>query len=280
MLVWCCIAPHGGELIPELAHSNLGRMGATRAAMEEIGVRCEAGRPNTIVVITPHGVQAPDCVTIAANDVAEGTLDGEDGSRVTAQFAIDLTLTESLSLYGLQSGVSVMPIAFVDEDRRPMHFHLDWGAFIPLWFMGTRWKQKPEIVVLCPSRSLPREKLVDFGFAAAQCFEQSERRIALICSADQGHGHDGSGPYGFAAESAEFDEAYTSAVRDNALGRLLDWDADWIGCAMTDSFWQTLMLHGALLHTPMQPELLSYEVPTYFGMAVASFTRPPNDRTA
>ncbi len=40
---------------------------------------------------------------------------------------------------------------------------------------------------------------------------------------------------------------------------------------MTDSYWQTLMLLGALKASPLKPELLSYEAPTYFGMACAAF---------
>jgi aromatic ring-opening dioxygenase LigB subunit len=31
------------------------------------------------------------------------------------------------------------------------------------------------------------------------------------------------------------------------------------------------MLAGALKHTPMQGEVLSYEAPTYYGMIVAAF---------
>ncbi len=42
--------------------------------------------------------------------------------------------------------------------------------------------------------------------------------------------------------------------------------------AKADSFWQLLMLHGAI-GDGLEVELLSYEVPTYFGMLTASFTR-------
>jgi aromatic ring-opening dioxygenase LigB subunit len=41
--------------------------------------------------------------------------------------------------------------------------------------------------------------------------------------------------------------------------------------AKVDAYWQTIILAGALGHTPMQGELLSYEAPTYFGMAVAAY---------
>jgi aromatic ring-opening dioxygenase LigB subunit len=42
--------------------------------------------------------------------------------------------------------------------------------------------------------------------------------------------------------------------------------------AKADSFWQLLMLHGAL-GDAFSAELLSYEAPTYFGMLTASFAR-------
>jgi aromatic ring-opening dioxygenase LigB subunit len=40
---------------------------------------------------------------------------------------------------------------------------------------------------------------------------------------------------------------------------------------MADSFWQLLMLHGAI-GGDFQVELVSYEAPTYFGMLCAAFT--------
>jgi aromatic ring-opening dioxygenase LigB subunit len=275
MLVWSCIAPHGGELIPELAQSCMPRMAVTREAMFELGRRCQGEQPETVVVLSPHGVQTPDSITVSANEFAEGTLGGDDGSSVGAGYSVDLELAESIIERCGARGVPATPIAFADERYQPLPFHLDWGAFIPLWFMGSTWNPRPRIVVLCPSRSLPRTTLVEAGQAIAQVCADSDRRVALICSADQGHGHDAEGPYGFAPESAEYDEAYVSALRRDSLESMLEWDAEWIGCALTDSYWQTLMLHGALKHIPMRPELLSYEAPTYFGMACAAFHRRP-----
>jgi len=41
--------------------------------------------------------------------------------------------------------------------------------------------------------------------------------------------------------------------------------------AKADSYWQMLMLHGALEHGNWRGEFLSYEAPTYFGMLCASY---------
>ena len=48
--------------------------------------------------------------------------------------------------------------------------------------------------------------------------------------------------------------------------------------ALADSFWQLLMLHGAI-GDAFEPELLSYEVPTYFGMLCAVYTTAAQRRT-
>jgi aromatic ring-opening dioxygenase LigB subunit len=94
----------------------------------------------------------------------------------------------------------------------------------------------------------------------------------LIASADHGHGHSEDGPYGFAAESAPYDARMQELVRGNRLGELVQTDAQWAVDALADSFWQLLMLHGAI-GAGFEPELLSYEAPTYFGMLTASYAQ-------
>jgi aromatic ring-opening dioxygenase LigB subunit len=62
-------------------------------------------------------------------------------------------------------------------------------------------------------------------------------------------------------------------VGTERLGDLLGFDADFIERAKADSFWQLLMLHGALgaADGRWRSELLSYEAPTYFGMLCAAY---------
>jgi len=61
------------------------------------------------------------------------------------------------------------------------------------------------------------------------------------------------------------------AIASNTLENLFEWPPSFLEAAKVDAYWQTLMLMGALGHTPMTGELLSYECPTYFGMAVAAY---------
>ena len=61
-------------------------------------------------------------------------------------------------------------------------------------------------------------------------------------------------------------------VGEERLGDLLGFDASFVEAAKADSFWQLLMLHGALeTGANWRSELLSYEAPTYFGMLCATY---------
>jgi aromatic ring-opening dioxygenase LigB subunit len=140
---------------------------------------------------------------------------------------------------------------------------LDWGALIPLTFM------RAPAVVVSPCRALSNEQHVLAGRALADA--TGGRRVALIASADHGHGHAPDGPYGFAAESARYDREIQALVRENRLGALEEWEPGFALAAKADSFWQLLMLDGAIGEA-FEVELLSYEAPTYYGMLTASFT--------
>ncbi len=70
-----------------------------------------------------------------------------------------------------------------------------------------------------------------------------------------------------------FDERVVELLTRNALSELLTFDPALVAEAKADSFWQMLMLHGAI-GDGWKAEFLSYEVPTYFGMLCAAFTPP------
>jgi aromatic ring-opening dioxygenase LigB subunit len=108
----------------------------------------------------------------------------------------------------------------------------------------------------------------------SQAAEATGRRVALIASADLGHAHDKNGPYGFDPASAEFDAATLEAVQAQDLGRLLTFDQAWLKRAATDAYGQILNLYGAIEGIVFRGELLSYEVPTYFGMMCVAYESP------
>jgi aromatic ring-opening dioxygenase LigB subunit len=147
---------------------------------------------------------------------------------------------------------------------------MDWGVLIPLWFMGGRAEQPISVVVVTPARDLPPSDHVTAGAAIAAVAAASERRVALIASADHGHAHQKTGPYGFHPAAADYDTLVTDIVGTNTLERLVDVSPELVENAKADSWWQMLILHGAI--RGWNARLISYEAPTYFGMLTAAFS--------
>lgn len=277
-LVFACIAPHGGITLPILAGEEARKATRTREAMEELGRRMAEAAPDTIVLITPHGHRVDGVFSLLHNRKVRGVLGAEEGGNANSfslGFTVDQEFNEILCGQARELGVPVARIGYAVPDEEAFVQELDWGALIPLWFMGALLTPQPRVVIACPDRGnlvdLPWELFPRFGQAIRQTAQLTGRRVALIASADLGHAHDPAGPYGFDSASAEYDAAVQEAIRAQDLGRLLSFDLAWVTRAATDSFGQILNLHGAIQGTGMRGELLSYEVPTYFGMLCAAY---------
>jgi aromatic ring-opening dioxygenase LigB subunit len=122
-------------------------------------------------------------------------------------------------------------------------------------------------------RTLPFQTHYDFGRAIGRAVKSSDKRIALIASADQGHAHDANGTYGFNPASAEYDSWMQDVIRSDRLDDLLLADPVLVENGKPDSLWPTLMLAGALKENPLKGRFLSYEVNVYFGILCAEFTK-------
>ncbi len=147
---------------------------------------------------------------------------------------------------------------------------MDWATQIPIHFMG---RDEVPIVMIAPARDLSWDLHLAAGRAIAGVAAASNKRVALIASCDHGHAHDPKGPYGFSPASKVFDDRVVELVKRNALGELMSLDPALVAEAKADSFWQMLLLHGAI-GDRWRADFLSYEAPTYFGMLCAAFTPP------
>ena len=137
--------------------------------------------------------------------------------------------------------------------------------------MGGRDDPPKPIVMVAPARDLSWAMHVEAGHAIAKTAEASDKRVALIASCDHGHGHDPKGPYGYTPKSKEFDDQVIALIKRDDLGALLEIDPKLPVEGKADSYWQMLMLHGALATGQWKGEFLSYEAPTYFGMLCAAY---------
>jgi aromatic ring-opening dioxygenase LigB subunit len=269
-LVFACIAPHGGMAIAEActpAERDLAIR--TRRGMQELGRRSERARPDVAIVLTPHNIHVEGAMAVVVAGTVAGALEGHPA--VALKSPVDRPLALAVRDAIAAAGIPVVGVSYGANDAAAAGFPMDWAVLVPLWFMGGRADPAIRVVVIAPARDLTYEQHVAAGRAIAAAAEASGSRVALIASCDHGHGHDENGPYGFTPKSREFDDLVVDLIKRDDLGALLAMDRALPVQAKADSYWQMLMLHGALAPGRWRGEFLSYEAPTYFGMLCASY---------
>ena len=269
-LVFGCIAPHGGIAIAEACAPGQRELAAaTRRGLEELGRRFDAAAPEVTIVLTPHNIHVEGAMAVVTSGAVAGSLEG--APDVALRTPVDRALALAIRDAIVADGIPAVGVSYGANDAAASTFPMDWAILVPIWFMGGRRDAPVPVVVVAPARDLSDEQHVRAGRAIARAAETSGKRVALVASCDHGHGHDANGPYGFTPRSQEFDEQVVALVKTDDLGGLLRMDPRLPVESKADSYWQMLMLHGALTDA-WRGELISYEVPTYFGMLCAAYS--------
>ena len=308
-LVYACITPHGIEIIPELAGPRREAFAPTRLAMEELGRRVKACRPEVIIVATPHGLRleggfnavvtseycsgllTPDTLTPPADPVLEVLTTPAAGPipetppagssplvtpAVRGRFLCDRLLAREIVSRTRREGIPVVGVNYGALAGPASDVAMDWGTLIPLYFLAPKGDticsaELPQVVLLGPSRDIPLTQLVRWGEIVGSLCVENSKRIVFVASADQAHCHRPEGPYGYHPAAAQYDALVQDIVTQDRLDRLLDVDLSLVDEAKPDSLWQMLILYGISRIVPLRGQLLSYQAPTYFGMLVAAY---------
>jgi aromatic ring-opening dioxygenase LigB subunit len=271
-LVFAAIAPHGSSAIPgAVKPEEDAKARVTQGSMAELQRRFEAARPEAVIVLTPHNVHVEGAMAVVTAGSASGGLADWGAPGITMKAAVDRELAEQVKAGLRAAGLPVVGISFGGNNANESVHPMDWAVLIPLWYMGGRSEPPVPVVIVSPARDLTPEAHVAAGRAIAEAVAASGKRVALIASCDHGHGHLEDGPYGFRPESKVFDDQVVAVVKADRLEELVKFDVELVRSAAADSWWQMLMLSGAI-EKGWRGDFLSYEHPTYFGMLCAAYS--------
>jgi aromatic ring-opening dioxygenase LigB subunit len=266
-LVYACITPHGGEIVPELAGPYIERMAETRKSMEILGQRMRECRPETIVVITPHGTRIDGQVSIVNSESVVGS-EQENGRTYMMIREVERSLARLVAEEATNSNVPCGLLNYGTSEGPLSKLPLDWGSVVPLAFMPD-----VPVVIITPSRLVSDDTMMKFGQALRKAIDKSHLRVGVIASCDWCHTHDASGPYGYHPSAKEVDARIVERIKAGNLEGMMDFTAQEIEDAKPDGIWQTLILAGAVPTGERSVEFLSYEAPTYFGLICAEISK-------
>jgi len=263
-IVFACVSPHPPIIVHEIGHGRERGTQKTIDALEQVAREMAQHRPETAILISPHGPVQLDAFSILVGPRADGSLDAWDAPQVTFAFDNDVEAAALIREEAQRSGVPLEPLErwrYRDSTGRWCD-GLDWGCTVPLYHLRPALREA-KLVPLSVS-FLPPQQHFALGQAVAQAVERLGKRVAIIASADLSHNLN-YGPPG-----PLFDEKIQKAIAEWDVKTVLDMDADFRQQAAEDAVPSLSFLMGALDGLTARPRVLSYEGPFGVGYLVAA----------
>lgn len=261
-VVFGCIAPHPPVLIPKIGGERVAEVEATTRGLESLARDLAAARPESLLVVSPHGAGHRNAMGVLTAGSSAGSFISWGTHGLEFAYKNDLGLVEDLMMEAKGEGVPLWPIG---EDG----YDLDWGVLVPMYFLG----QAVQGVPLTPLTysALPLSAHLDFGRAIQRAAARLDRRVALIASGDLSHRLLPGAPAGYDPLGRVFDEKLVEALRGYDCEAIMGLDPHLVARAGECGLRSIVILLGALEGLQVEPKVLSYEGPFGVGYLVASF---------
>jgi AmmeMemoRadiSam system protein B len=253
MLIFSAIVPHPPLLIPAIGKENFDVLKKTKNALEEIANHLYALKPDTIIIISPHGDLHEEKITINQSPEFVAKFD-EFGDLITK---IDLFGDMELAYKIYEKLETTDSVRLVHDEN------LDHGASVPLFYI---LKNLPETKILSINYSLKDIKS-NFGFGEklAEIIHLQNKRIAVIASGDLSHSSDGKIQ---TVDGKKFDKMIISLFKEKKYDEIINLDKGFVEKASECGLRSIAVLIGIIKDINLTPKLLSYECPLGVGYAV------------
>lgn len=260
MLTFAAFTPHPPVLIPAIGKENTKRLQKTTEALESLEKNLFESKPDTIVIISPHGALLPDAFSINMNPTYESNLQEFGDFSTKLEFKADTTL--AFRIKELMEDKNI-PLVMTSDGS------LDHGTVLPLYFLT---KRLPLCTILPVGYSMLDLKThFNFGDFLKEVFLNEEKRIAVIASGDLSHRLTKDTPAGYSPRGEEFDKKLVELIANKNMAGILGLDEALIEEAGECGLRSLVILLGLLERMNYNPEILSYEGPFGVGYLVANF---------
>lgn len=265
MLTFAALAPHPPIITPEIGKEETKKVKKTITAMEKLAGDLKKSNPDTIIVISPHGLIYPDRINICSMPELKGGMQQFGVGEINYKFQNDLGLAEILSRKAGENGIQTLLY-----DNGDSSFELDHGAVVPLYFLTKKLKKEVKILPIAYSFQ-DKGLLFAFGEIIEEVARKSKRKIALVASGDLSHRLIQTAPAGYSESGKEFDKLIINHIKAKDVQAILEMDDDFIEEAGECGYRSLLILLGTINKLDFKPEILSYEGPFGVGYAVVNF---------
>ncbi|MDD5251255.1 MAG: AmmeMemoRadiSam system protein B [Patescibacteria group bacterium] len=257
-LVFAGIAAHTPLLLPTISKENLALVEKTRQAMQQMAASLEAAKPETIIVISPHGPALPDAVVINVNQEYASNFEEFGDLMTKMKWRADIMLADRVRE---DFKLKHLPLALDSADR------LDYGTAVPLFYLTPNLPQT-KIIPMVPAQ-LDMRAHFNIGRELKDEIMSATTRVAVIASADLSHCVGEQSPEGLNPRGVALDEKVISLIEANNPVGILDVDEPWATEAKACGLKGLGILAGLMDDVHFETRILSYEKPVGVGYLVA-----------
>ncbi len=262
------LSPHAPIIVPEIGDKDLDQVVKTRSALQGVAALVRDIRPDTVVVIAPHGPVVRNAVTLLASPLLQGNFREFGIAGTSLRFGNDLRLVDRIREEAARRKVTVFtPDADKMSFRPPDRLH--YAVLVPLHYLTEAGLECR--LVAGAVGPLGREELYRFGQAVQAAAVELGVRVVYVASGDLSHRLTEGAPAGYDPMGRIFDRRVVDALARADVKALLEMDPELVERAGECGFGPILTLFGALDGLDIVPEVLSYEGPFGVGYAVATF---------
>lgn len=260
-LVFAAIVPHSPSTLPNVP-TGPDQLKTTRTALKDLEGELYVMQPDTIFVVSPHAPMSEAAFSVNLSPEFICTYEDFGDAQTSLRLHGDVELVSKIREYSDQHQQSVNVITQPE---------LDYGSAVALYHL-TQHLPAVKIVPISLAQ-LGVEQHYAFGQMLRSVAQQSNKRIALISSAELGHTLSADAPRGYHPAGEAFDKSVLDCIRSGDLTQLQSFNLELAESAQSVNEFRTLvLLSGALGGAQVQASVLSYEVDHGSGLLVAQFS--------
>lgn len=260
------IMPHPPIAVAEVGKGEEKKIQKTIEACIEISKDIAEKKPETIIIITPHGPLFRDAVAIMSSESIEGDFRDFNAPNVSFQLNIDREISNNLLKNLAHEDIMAVAIDETNSRLYDIELELDHGVMVPLYFINKNYKNYK--LVHITYGLLSSEELYKVGKIIKSTVENSSIDAVLIASGDLSHKLSEESPYGYAKEGPEFDDKITTLLESGDVKEIFNLNSNMCEVAGECGLRSFYILLGTLYDKKIQGKLLSYEGPFGIGYGV------------
>lgn len=259
------MVPHPPLIIPKVGRGQEKSIPETIKAYRVAAELIAAGKPDTVIVITPHSAMYADYIHISPGTAAKGSFAQFQSGDVKLEAAYDTAFVTELCRRADACGLRAGTLG--EQDKK-----LDHAAMVPLCFLRDAYgTELPCKLLRIGLSGLPYTDHYRLGMLIQETAESLKRSIAVIASGDLSHRLKEDGPYGFAEDGPIYDQKIMDVMGRGAFDALFHFEPEFCESAGECGHRSFVMMAGCLDGLSVKAKQLSYEGPFGVGYGICIY---------